>query len=78
LVNAPLAHQRKLVEGADKSTTHLAKTGSTGDYSLPLPAPAEALSTHNFMQFVFLLQPQLYARPVRDKKFSADSVMCIP
>ena len=40
LVSAPLAHQRKLVEGADKSTTHHAKTDSRLD-SLPLPAPAE-------------------------------------
>ena len=40
LVSAPLAHQRKLVEDADKSTTHHAKTDSRLD-SLPLPAPAE-------------------------------------
>ena len=28
LVNAPLAHQRKLVDGVDRSTTHPAKTDS--------------------------------------------------
>ena len=41
VVNAPKAFQRKLVEGADKSTTHQAKIDPVWLDSLPLPSPAE-------------------------------------
>src|SRR6516165_7307439 len=50
LVNAPLAHQRKLAEGADRSTTHHAKTDQPEavfflrQRSKPNPARPEAKS----------------------------------
>jgi hypothetical protein len=40
-VNALLECQRRLVEGADRNTSHRAKIDSTSDNTLPLPAPAE-------------------------------------
>jgi hypothetical protein len=37
-VNAPLAFQKKRAEGADRSTTHHAKTDQPAAFSFSLPA----------------------------------------